>query len=65
MSLKHSSESGSVEMAFLIVLGELGLASAAFGFFIPVLIGNVIGGTAIFTMLAWAQIQPEVADKTA
>ncbi len=53
---------GSVEMAFLIVLGQLGFNVAVFGFFIPVLIGNIIGGTLIFTMLTWAQVQPEVAE---
>ncbi|MEO0390615.1 MAG: formate/nitrite transporter family protein [Pseudomonadota bacterium] len=51
---------GSVEMAYLIVLGELGAVQAIFGFFLPVLAGNVIGGTVIFTLLVWAQIQPEV-----
>jgi len=53
---------GSVEMAFLLVQGTLGPGRALFGFFIPVLIGNVIGGTMIFTMLTWAQVQPEVAE---
>ncbi|WP_299141284.1 formate/nitrite transporter family protein [uncultured Tateyamaria sp.] len=51
---------GSVEMAYLLVQGDLGLASALFGFFIPVLAGNVVGGTVIFTVLVWAQIMPEV-----
>ncbi len=51
---------GSVEMAYLLVLGQLGIIQSAFGFFLPVLAGNVIGGTVIFTLLAWAQIQPEV-----
>lgn len=51
---------GSVEMAFLMVLGDLGLFQAIFGFFLPVLLGNVLGGTVIFTMLTWAQVQPEV-----
>ncbi|ABG32032.1 formate/nitrite transporter family protein [Roseobacter denitrificans] len=51
---------GSVEMAFLLVQAEMGLAQAIFGFFIPVFIGNVLGGTVIFTMLTWAQVQPEV-----
>ncbi len=51
---------GSVEMAYLMVQGELGLLQAVFGFFLPVLAGNVIGGTVIFTLLVWAQIQPEV-----
>lgn len=53
---------GSVEMAFLMVQGELGLGKALFGFFVPVLIGNVLGGTVIFTMLTWAQVQPEVVE---
>ncbi|MEM7632013.1 MAG: formate/nitrite transporter family protein [Pseudomonadota bacterium] len=51
---------GSVEMAYLMVQGDLALTQAVFGFFLPVLAGNVIGGTVIFTLLAWAQIQPEV-----
>ena len=53
---------GSVEMAYLLVLGDLGVLQAVFGFFLPVLAGNVIGGTVIFTLLAWAQIQPEVEE---
>lgn len=56
---------GSVEMAFLLVLSEIGLGQALLGFFIPVLVGNVIGGTVIFTMLTWAQVQPEVEDDRA
>lgn len=53
---------GSVEMAFLVILGDLGFAQAVFGFFLPVLVGNVLGGTVVFTMLTWAQVQPEVSD---
>ncbi|WP_415922115.1 formate/nitrite transporter family protein [Tateyamaria sp. SN6-1] len=51
---------GSVEMAYLVVQGDLGAAQAVFGFFFPVLAGNVVGGTVIFTLLVWAQIVPEV-----
>lgn len=51
---------GSVEMAFLLVQGLLGWDTAIFSFFLPVLAGNVFGGTAVFTMLAWGQIQPEI-----
>lgn len=54
---------GSVEMAYLLVLGELGVLQAMFGFFLPVLAGNIIGGTVIFTLLVWAQIQPEVEEQ--
>ncbi len=51
---------GSVEMALLILQGMLPAHDAAFGFFLPVLVGNVIGGTVVFTMLAYAQIRPEI-----
>jgi formate/nitrite transporter FocA (FNT family) len=56
---------GSVEMWFLILQGQLAPASAALEFFGPVLLGNILGGTAVFTLLAWAQIQPEVEDRGA
>ena len=51
---------GSVEMWFLVLRGELGASGAIFGFFLPVLMGNVVGGTAIFTLLAWGQVKAEV-----
>ena len=51
---------GSVEMAYLMVTGELGLGQALFGFFLPVLVGNVVGGTAIFAMLAWGQVRRDI-----
>lgn len=51
---------GSVEMAYLIWLGQLGAMAAIFDFFAPVLMGNIVGGTAIFTMLAWGQVKNEV-----
>ncbi|MBM7070066.1 formate/nitrite transporter family protein [Actibacterium sp. 188UL27-1] len=53
---------GSVEMALLSVRGDLGFYDAVFGFFIPVLAGNVVGGTAIFTLMAWGQVRNEVED---
>lgn len=51
---------GSVEMAYGLLSGDLGLVAAVGGFFMPVLLGNVVGGTVVFTMLAWAQIRAEV-----
>jgi formate-nitrite transporter family protein len=51
---------GSVEMGYLLWVGALGAGEAAFGFFLPVLAGNVIGGTAIFSLLAWAQVSREM-----
>ncbi|MFD2741517.1 formate/nitrite transporter family protein [Sulfitobacter aestuarii] len=51
---------GSVEMAVLLWQGSLGLEQAIFGFFLPVLSGNIIGGTVIFTLVAWGQVRDDV-----
>lgn len=51
---------GSVEMAYLIWLGELGAMQAIFVFFLPVLAGNVFGGTMIFALTAWGQVREEL-----
>ena len=51
---------GSVEMAVLMLQGSLGLGPALTGFFLPVLIGNIIGGTLIFTLVAWGQVRDDV-----
>lgn len=53
---------GSVEMAFLLLDGGLSVPDAAFGFFLPVLAGNVVGGTAIFALLVWGQVRPEIVE---
>ncbi|MDC0116017.1 formate/nitrite transporter family protein [Octadecabacter sp.] len=53
---------GSVEMAFLMVQGLLSLPDALFGFFIPVLAGNILGGTMIFALLAFGQVHRELPD---
>jgi formate/nitrite transporter FocA (FNT family) len=54
---------GSVEMAYLLLLGDLGVGTAIFGFFLPVLAGNVIGGSAIFAALAWGQVKDEIKER--
>nr|WP_136250136.1 formate/nitrite transporter family protein [Ningiella ruwaisensis] len=51
---------GSVEMAYLIWLGNLQIYDAIFGFFLPVLAGNVVGGTLIFSFLVWGQVKDEI-----
>ena len=53
---------GSVEMWFLALQGELSLQTALFSFFIPVLAGNIVGGTVVFSLLAWGQVKDEVND---
>ena len=51
---------GAVEMAYLIWLGKLTFFPALFGFFIPVLAGNIFGGTLIFALSAWGQVRTEL-----
>jgi formate/nitrite transporter FocA (FNT family) len=51
---------GTVEMAAMVVVGRLSLIDGTLTFFLPVLAGNIVGGTLVFTLLAWAQIKEEV-----
>ncbi len=51
---------GSLEAFMLLVDGRLGVGPALSGFFLPVLAGNVVGGTALFTLISYAQVADEV-----
>ena len=51
---------GSFEAFMLLLNGEIGIGTMLTHFTIPVLIGNVIGGTALFALLAYAQVMKEV-----
>lgn len=51
---------GSVEVFMLLVSGQLGFGSLLVGFIIPVLAGNVIGGTALFALISYAQVMREI-----
>lgn len=53
---------GSTEAGLLLFSGELGLAGAIFGFFLPTLAGNVVGGSALFALVSYAQVQPEILE---
>lgn len=53
---------GSVEMAFLMVQGLLTVSDGLFNFFLPVLAGNILGGTAIFALLSFGQVRDELPD---
>ncbi len=53
---------GSVEMAYMILYHEMGFRQAIFGFFIPVFLGNVVGGTVVFTLITWGQVKEEVEE---
>jgi formate/nitrite transporter FocA (FNT family) len=51
---------GSVEAFLLVLNGDLGWWPLVADFFVPVLIGNVIGGTALFALIAYAQVMKEI-----
>jgi len=51
---------GSVEAFFLLWLGELGLGGLLWGFTLPVLLGNILGGTALFALISYAQVMREI-----
>lgn len=51
---------GSVEAFLLLVNGQLGLWHLLYGFTAPVLLGNVVGGTALFAVISYAQIMKEM-----
>ncbi|MBY4892855.1 formate/nitrite transporter family protein [Rhodobacteraceae bacterium N5(2021)] len=54
---------GSVEMWVLLLQGDLVLGQALFSFFLPVLTGNIVGGTLVFALLAWGQVKSEVEEE--
>ncbi len=51
---------GSVEASYLVLEGTLGAGAAIGGFFVPSLVGNLLGGTVIFTLLSYGQIRAEM-----
>ena len=51
---------GSVESFLLVANGELGLGQMIGGFTIPALLGNIVGGTALFALLSYAQVMKEI-----
>ena len=51
---------GSVEAVLLVISGDVAPWDAFSRFFMPTLLGNVIGGSLIFTMLVYAQIHREI-----
>jgi len=51
---------GSVEAFWLIFNGDLGIVEMLAGFFMPTLLGNVVGGTLLFAMISYAQVQDEI-----
>jgi formate/nitrite transporter FocA (FNT family) len=51
---------GSVDAFLLVLNGQLGFFQMIGHFTVPVLLGNVIGGTALFAVISYAQVMKEV-----
>lgn len=51
---------GTVEIATLVLAGERALGDVVLGFWLPALIGNMIGGTALFAVLAYRQVRDDL-----
>ena len=51
---------GAGEAFLLAVAGELPVLQAVFGLILPAFVGNVIGGTVLFALLAYAQVKEEM-----
>jgi formate/nitrite transporter FocA (FNT family) len=51
---------GSIESFMLLLAGEMGVGRVAGGFALPALLGNVVGGTALFALISYAQVMKEI-----
>jgi formate/nitrite transporter FocA (FNT family) len=51
---------GSMETFMLLANGQLGLLPMLSHFTLPVLAGNVVGGTALFALISYAQVMKEI-----
>ncbi len=51
---------GSTDAFLLLVSGQIGFWECIAGYLLPTLCGNVIGGTGLFALLAYAQVRREI-----
>jgi formate/nitrite transporter FocA (FNT family) len=56
---------GSVDAFYLVVTGSIGMGEYVWHFFVPTLVGNVLGGVALVSVLNYGQVAPEVAENDA
>lgn len=51
---------GSLEAYLLVIAGDWTVYQAIFSFALPVLAGNIVGGTGLFAVLSYAQVKDEI-----
>ena len=56
---------GSVDAFFLVVTGEASVGDYVLRFFLPTLLGNVLGGVTLVAVLNYGQVAVEVEAKEA
>ncbi len=51
---------GSMEANLLVLSGDWAWWQMLWQFFVPALVGNVVGGTALFALISYAQVMEEI-----
>lgn len=51
---------GATELFLLVLSGEIAIMRAVLGGIAPSLLGNILGGTGLFALLAYAQVREEI-----
>jgi formate/nitrite transporter FocA (FNT family) len=51
---------GSMEAFLLVINGQWGILPMLGDFIVPVVLGNIVGGTALFALIAYAQVMHEI-----
>ena len=51
-----------MEVWLLVLTGQLSVVNGLWGFIVPALIGNILGGTVLFSLLAYGQVRLEIDD---
>ena len=54
---------GSVEAMILVISGNMAFTDALVGFYVPALIGNILGGAALFALISYGQVARELDAK--
>ncbi|MBD8908623.1 formate/nitrite transporter family protein [Methylorubrum zatmanii] len=54
---------GSVDAFYLVAIGQIDVATYFTGFFVPTLIGNVVGGVTLVSVLNFGQVAPDINDQ--
>lgn len=54
---------GSVEAMALVFSGHLSFVDAVAGFYVPALIGNILGGATLFALISYGQVADELDEK--